>query len=332
MNSNILVNAQNVKLNFLKGIACIGVIFIHVKFPGKYGQIISSLSGVAVPIFFIVAGYYSYAKDKMIIKKKIIKITKIFLKAYTLYFLYNLLLAMNDYGVALWFQNNFNWKTPIKYIVFCTIDFAIPLWYLIAMIETYMVWFLVVHNKKEIYILKYIPILFILQILLTFYCDIMEMDWFWKINFFTRALPWYLFGYYLSSNKLRISKNMIKALIFIGGGIILISIILNLKLNFSIVGYIPLAFSLFSLTLIDQKKSINNLIEFIGEKLSLNIYILHPLIDLIIIEFCKNILKINIEKNIYLWCHPIIVFLVTIMISYVIYRFNTEIKNRLIYN
>ena len=41
----------NVKLNFLKGIACMGVVFIHITFPGLFGQIVLCASGYAVPVF-----------------------------------------------------------------------------------------------------------------------------------------------------------------------------------------------------------------------------------------------------------------------------------------
>ena len=55
---------RNLKLNLLKGFACIGVVFIHVTFPGKAGSIISAISGYAVPIFYMIAGYYIYGKDR----------------------------------------------------------------------------------------------------------------------------------------------------------------------------------------------------------------------------------------------------------------------------
>ena len=41
----------NIMLNFLKGLACIGVVFIHITFPGKVGEIIKYASAYGVPIF-----------------------------------------------------------------------------------------------------------------------------------------------------------------------------------------------------------------------------------------------------------------------------------------
>ena len=53
----------NYCMDFLKGIACIFVVFIHVKFPGNFGQSVQAIARFAVPFFFMVSGYYCYRKD-----------------------------------------------------------------------------------------------------------------------------------------------------------------------------------------------------------------------------------------------------------------------------
>lgn len=126
----------NYKLNFIKGIGCLSVIFIHVRFPGIFGTCISKMAGFAVPNFLMISGYYAYEKDPEVIKKRLKKIILLFLYAYILFF--TLKIFGNNDSLGMWLCSNFNWQTPIKYIVFCTIDFAIPLWYLIAMIEIYI--------------------------------------------------------------------------------------------------------------------------------------------------------------------------------------------------
>lgn len=51
---------KNRCLNFFKGLGCIFVIFIHFPFPGEIGRIISGLARFAVPLFFMISGYYAY--------------------------------------------------------------------------------------------------------------------------------------------------------------------------------------------------------------------------------------------------------------------------------
>ena len=64
----------NIMLNLLKGFACVGVVFIHMPFPGNFGKIISTLSGFAVPLFFMIAGYYSFGNGPEVIKRRLSKI------------------------------------------------------------------------------------------------------------------------------------------------------------------------------------------------------------------------------------------------------------------
>ena len=51
-------------LDCIKGIGCICVVFIHVKFPGCFGDIVWRLSQFAVPVFFLTSGYFAYSLDK----------------------------------------------------------------------------------------------------------------------------------------------------------------------------------------------------------------------------------------------------------------------------
>lgn len=114
----------NVKLNLLKGFGCMGVVFIHISFPGLFGKIMSSASSYAVPIFYMIAGYYAYGKDSDVIRRRLIKIVKIFFYAYVSFFLYNLAVAAKDQAVFKWLSNTYNWKTPIKYI--CFVQLILP--------------------------------------------------------------------------------------------------------------------------------------------------------------------------------------------------------------
>lgn len=50
-------------LYFLEGIACISVIFIHCMFPSWLGILICGLARFAVPLFFLISGYYLYQPD-----------------------------------------------------------------------------------------------------------------------------------------------------------------------------------------------------------------------------------------------------------------------------
>lgn len=323
-------NSVNNKLNFLKGTACIGVVFMHISFPGMFGQIILNASAYAVPIFFMIAGYYAYGKDTSVVRRRFIKIIKIFLCAYILFFAYHCMIAIKNNEIGVWLNANFNLLTPIKYICFCTIDFAVPLWYLIAMVEVYICWYFIVKNKKEQFAIKFIPVLFALQILLTTYRDTMHLEWFWKTNFITRGMPWFLLGYYMNTKKAEKIRNMdfyrLIILAVVGCVIAVIPTAFDLPVKFNVLGYIPFAFALFTLSLKNPSKSICKPIEYIGQKLSLNIYIFHLLIAGVIDVICNKIFGINSQNEIWLWCQPVVVLVCTIFVSWLVYAMKNRAK------
>ena len=53
----ILENRNN-NLDILKTICAFLVICIHIPFPGSVGAIITPLARIAVPIFFMITGYF----------------------------------------------------------------------------------------------------------------------------------------------------------------------------------------------------------------------------------------------------------------------------------
>ncbi len=314
--------SKNVKLNLLKGFACICVVFIHIAFPGMLGQIVKAASSYAVPIFFMIAGYYAYGRDSSVIKRRLIKITKVFVIAYSLFFLHNLSGAILRHMVGAWFVENFNRFTPIKYICFCTIDFAIPLWYLIAMIEVYILWLIVVKREKENALVKIPPFLFILRIVITTYCETMNLEYFWKMNFITCGLPWFLLGYYLNTPEAerirKINSNILCIFVVTGCAIAIAPTAFSLPIKFNVIGSIPYAFGLFVLTLKNPEKSICKPMEFIGEHLSLYIYILHVLVSGIVVRAC-GVFGVDTQCDFFLYCKPIIVVFSTIFVSWIIY-------------
>lgn len=51
---------RNHALDFVKGVACIAVVFMHCEFPGRLGTLVQCLVRFAVPFFFMVSGYFCF--------------------------------------------------------------------------------------------------------------------------------------------------------------------------------------------------------------------------------------------------------------------------------
>lgn len=313
--------SENKTLNFLKGIACLAVIFIHVKFPGMFGKIIALLCQFAVPIFLMISGYYAYKRDEKVIKRRLVKMIKIFAFAFSIWTLYKVAMVILKGGNLInWFTTTFTIKSLFKMIVFCTIDYAIQLWYLIAIIETYIVWyFLVKHHKnttRNVY--TSIILLFILYIVLTTICETNGLAWYLKINFL-RAMGWFLLGYsfnYIDKKKIKNLKLESLILVYLVGAFITIApTIFNTPINFSCVGVIIFSTAIFILALKFSNKSFNKTIEYIGKNLSLNIYIFHNLIASLFRFISKKLFSFNIQNVFYF---PILVLICTVLFCYII--------------
>ncbi|SEL72552.1 Acyltransferase family protein [Butyrivibrio sp. ob235] len=204
--------ARNESIDKLKGVACLGVVFIHIPFPGMIGSIVSYVCAYAVPVFYMIAGYYAYNKNENVIRRRLVKICKIAMFSFALFFLYYFGMACYINRIWEWINSIFNFETIVKLIVFCSVDFAIPLWYLIAQIETYLFWYFVVKYKKEQIMVRIMPLLFIIQVIITTICETIGASWYLKINFITRSLSWFVLGYYINSvseKKIQYIKNRI---------------------------------------------------------------------------------------------------------------------------
>jgi len=83
----------NYCLDFIKGIACICVVFMHCEFPGIMGVVVQAISRFCVPLFFMVSGYFCYqsvavergAIIKWLFNKKVSHILKITVNASLFY-------------------------------------------------------------------------------------------------------------------------------------------------------------------------------------------------------------------------------------------------------
>lgn len=64
----------NYNLDFIKGIACMFVVFMHCEFPGIMGTAVQAISRFCVPFFFMVSGYFCF---KPLVAKTELKTDKV---------------------------------------------------------------------------------------------------------------------------------------------------------------------------------------------------------------------------------------------------------------
>ena len=318
---------RNKTLNILKAICAILIVFNHCKFPGEFGALIESYGRIAVPIFFLISGYYVYDNTKSKIFKKFKRIFMFLFGACLFWFLFNVVrFAIVDKIELIYYLQKFvQWKTLFRFFVFNENFIWGHLWFLNALCYCYLIqYFLKKHNFENYKAEKILSIILLIGYILinAFVIDKDLTNIYLIRNFLFVGIPFFFIGKNLRRTQIAENKSLKK--------MVLMVIILFITLNIEIFLYktelyvssILLSIYLFMICI--KRPTIGNkYMEFIGEKLALYIYILHPAIKYIILYIYEYL---NIHNPIYMWIYPIVCLIMVILISYLIYIGNKRIK------
>ena len=145
--------------DILKCVCAFLVICIHIPFPGVLGEYIKSLSRIAVPVFFMITGFFY---RNIIIKetewKQIKKISLMLAASLLLYFLWDIFkLIIKSESFIEYIKNEISIKNIIGFALLNRTPFSIHLWYLSAILYILLIsYFTCRLIIKERITLKYI--------------------------------------------------------------------------------------------------------------------------------------------------------------------------------
>lgn len=299
---------RNVCIDTLKGIGCIFVIFIHIRFPEDttIGKFIFMFTWFAVPMFFMVSGFYSYNNTVNVLIKKSFKILHILILSTGLYSVYSLFTTFA-------FTNTT--RQLVKTFILSDFHFCNGghLWFLSALFYSYLIFAMATKYKlnKKIYYLI-IPLFILRFIVKYFYIDIAYLH----DNVFLTGLPYFLIGNLIAENKkiIKTKINVILPIIISLSGIGIIGMRRFMPIDMSYIGVIIYTIGLFLFAIVRPTFKIKCL-SILGEKYSLYIYVFHMLI----IYWIGNRVS-------YYWLAPIIVCIISIIFSIIFSKFATLIK------
>ena len=304
------------ELNALKSLACIGVVFIHIKFPGDIGNYIAALSRSAVAIFFLISGYYLFNQDSKVVEAKLVKrikhIALLTVLAFVFYFLWESFVRFWGGGlekVLTWYIDDLFTLESFLSLIFFSVDVVVGhLWYLVALLQAYIVLFILYKFRLSIvaYIVA-IPLIITHIIVMTVVTvngmDI-SMHIFRSVWFY--ALPFIVVGMLLKKYEKWLDQNVISILFCIllafGVGLTLIerTLVGNLQVFF---GTVFMAISSFMLAVRYPEIKHIKLLSYIGEKCSTGIYIFHWFVMEI---FTKLREVLNLNTLVFDWLNPIL--------------------------
>ena len=319
------------QIDVLKAICAFMVVYIHAPYPGPTGAYIISLFRFAVPIFFIITGFYY---SKIINKgKRLYQIRKIFLiavKSNFIFLCWKFIIAFvkGKQYLKLFFADIFSINSILNFILFNENEIGPHLWYLNAVLYVLLIAWLVDEFKARKLIIYIIPFLLLGDLLLGKYSLILfgrEFPYYYVRNFLFVGIPYFYIGIYIYTFRTKILHTKSRWLIC---AITFFSITTICERFFLIhVGKNAVRDHYFSTTFLSifvfvyalskekykdiSKKSHWILLSKIGKDYSTDIYILHPLF-LSIFQIMVGVVGL---EAIWAFFAPIIIYIVTALYS-----------------
>ena len=130
-------STRNTSLDLLKGVSALFVIWIHEQFPGVTGQLINRIGMFAVPVFFMVSGYFSGSASREKLAKSIRHILTLIVIAYGLNLLRIVVFEGGPAAVDA-LIGAFAPRTLILWVVLNITPISGVAWFLFALLYCYM--------------------------------------------------------------------------------------------------------------------------------------------------------------------------------------------------
>ncbi len=328
---------RNTGIDLLKAMCSFMVICIHTPFPGLLGDIFIPLTRIAVPLFFMITGYfYSSTKEHKKEKKQMIKILKLFVSANLLYFFWFLIkVIINGNSIITCIKEMCNLKTISDFLLFNESPFQGHLWYLGAILYVLLIVFIFEKkwNRQKLY--PVIPVLLLINLVLGEYSILLfgkEISLIFARNFIFVGLPYFLIGDMLNSHKIKIkSRNALLFSLLFAFTTVLENFLLDyFKINRTIDNYtstIFLSVCVFLLAVQSELK-INNkwnkALCYMGANLSTIIYILHPIFITIMNQIMDYLSKYAYIDVVYSYISPFVILSIALVTSLV---YHISVKN-----
>lgn len=326
---------RNKVLDAAKAIAAYSIVLLHIRFPGKTGELINALARFAVPFFFLISGYYCFkSREEDVLKKMPGKVRHILLLigvSYPFYIIWGCIQGtIEGKDVIGWLRNMI---TPVHIEEFfrynCSSTVRSHLWFLPALLYCYLIFWLIAKFRVYTFAYFFIPILLVCHLWMdegrflfgtTF--RVMEFR-----NYLYTGMPFFLLGHLIHSRQdiltKRISKQNCLILILLGTALTAVEFFQIGRMELY-VGSIFLSVGIFLYAVSFSDLKVPGVLEKVGEKYTFSIYVLHPAVR----EVWKGIVVTAGIKaiHLYAWTKPVVVCILTTIVAAALHKTVTVIR------
>lgn len=318
-------------IDILKAICAFLIVCIHVPFPGTLGAYFTVLTRIAVPLFFMITGFFYLD----VVKKgreysQIKKILKRVIEANLIYLLWDCFYAILS-EKSIFFESVFSVKNLLKFLLLNESPFSGHLWYLGAIMYVLII-VLIVDKQKCMKILYYLtPLLLLGDLIFGKYSMVIwgrEFPYILVRNFFFVGIPYFCIGQLIRNGMGRGIEKKVLACLFVAFSVTSILervVLVDIGMNATRDHYISTTFLAITVFLFALKcHGRKGVLATIGREHSTWLYILHP-VFITCLGSVAN--KIGIY-GVYRHFAPIIVYLVTLTFLVIIDKFKYKIVQR----
>lgn len=271
-----MMKRYNTCLDFIKGIACFCVVFMHCEFPGIMGIVVQAISRFSVPFFFMVSGYFCFFPvkyDSLIIRRKTTHITRIVLWTTLFYVLFAFVLK-SSYVVT----RNEMWAFCLFNQPFIIVS---QLWFLFALLYDYFAFGLIWKTDKIKWFYYISAILLVVYACLAQGAHLFGVripNMYYK-NWLIEGLPFFFSGHWIHANqdKIRVTDRTLILVVLVSTLLCLVERkLMGRDFGVNIMTF-PQVFALFfyAVKYPDRHRGV---IQEIGKRYSMWVYILHPFV------------------------------------------------------
>ncbi len=316
---------NNPKVSVLRLIASCLVVFIHITFVGDLGKAMSCLARFAVPCFFAISGYYSNRIQASSIRKRILKALYLLLMGSFVYFLwdviYNHFFVGN--GLNAYFAKLLTIKTLARFIFLCENPFSDHLWYLLAIVIVYFLYMLYLtfaNENKSFYVIGVCAFFFQIMFGLKMIGADHKFSYTLYRNTLFFGIPMFALGLFIREKESALFRISNKKWV----GIIALGVAASLLQWFGIgkvempIGAIAIVIGVLTIAF-RPDNSFKSFDRWSGlfEKMSIIIYIIHPLISKVI-RTLKGWAKYADMDPSFRAIYPLVILALSLIISFCI--------------
>ena len=286
MNTNTKVSYINFRggrkesFDTLKFFLAFFIIIIHTGFTGVFGIGVEAFSRIAVPLFFMITGYYLPIMTEEKIKKYFCKVVFLTIISTVFYLLFTYAgVLIGEYPTDQ-FAQIFSVKSIRNWMLINAVGGkGMHLWYLYALLYVLIIIYTTRKIKKISLLYKILPLLFVGNYIFSYFGVGLYR------NFLFTGLPYVLLGYLFRENEEKLKIHSIKYRNLILGFTVMCMGLGVEMLIYNFTGTelirdhylftLPMAICIFTISIKYPHWGSGSLLPIIGKKYSAHIYIMH---------------------------------------------------------